>query len=154
MYENIRRTQRSSAILLVAFVFFILQVGDIYYSIKLEEPYSSYTVTSVPNIHLSFWLLINGLLGINISIYFFIYNYYVDDYRQTINDYYTQLNSLLITYFIFGLYLTSIGWIAAFNYINHIEFSLDNTIFRTYLWSKLAVQTFVYLLFGLTFFSK
>ena len=127
-----------SRICLIAILYLILQAGDFYFYIT--EP--SYPVGDFSS---RFWLLANGILGIQSALLFVVYQW-AKSLRAPI-----QLTCTIFLFIIFGVVWTGFGW-ACIYYIKHS--SNTDEIFQNYLWFKLSIQSFAYGITYLLFISN
>lgn len=151
--QDIRDNQNihiQPVVVFMAVVHSLLQIGEFYFSITLEEPYRSYKFTNVP---ISTWLLVNGLLGINISILFVVYNIY-NGARRPPESYHNHLSFAIILYFLLGMYLTIIGWIGITGTLNIPNTSNMPVELTRYIWVKISLQTSFYTLFGMAYLNR
>jgi len=127
---------RLSGIFTLSLSYMILQIGDFYFYNYLPERYRS---VKGFDISISLWLLTNGILGIQTSIFFVIYQWYRALHINTI----PHLIFSVFLFLIFGIAWTITGWSCMYD----IQISIKNSnLFEWYMFLKLSLQTILYIL--------
>jgi hypothetical protein len=135
--QNIRHNQTTTAVLCISIVYVLCQIGDFYYYIILpDSPYFAFDIS------MSFWFLINGIVGVQLSLYFIVY-YATRHYQLT--TYQPALSFTISITILFGIYWTVIGWVGFI--------PVKNDYYHIYLGSKLITQSLIYVICSMVYMS-